>query len=93
MTQPQITPASWLMVATLGITWGATFMVIEIALEGMTPFWLAAGRITFASLLMLVVWGARGFRLFYGPSGHWGAITVIAAFSSAVPFMLLSWGQ
>ncbi|GGE47699.1 DMT family transporter [Actibacterium pelagium] len=93
MTQPQITGKSWLMVATLGITWGATFMVIEIALEGMTPFWLAAGRISFAALLMTAIWGAQGFKLFKTEVRDWPSVVVIGALSSAIPFMLLSWGQ
>lgn len=91
----RITAKSWMMVALLGLTWGATFMVIELALVGITPFWLAAGRIGFAALLMLIVWAALGFRLFRGPvqPGNWAALTAVGALSSALPFMLISWGQ
>ena len=92
---PDITAKSWLMVATLGLTWGATFLVIELALQGITPFWLAAARIGFAALLMLVIWTLRGARLFQQPPDRqdifW--LTMVGAFSTAVPFMLLSWGQ
>ncbi len=87
------TPANWLMVAALGITWGATFLVIEIALRGITPFWLAAGRIGFAALLMTAIWGARGGRLFLSDQRGWSSLCLVGVFSSAVPFMLLSWGQ
>ncbi|MFV1877991.1 DMT family transporter [Nioella sp.] len=90
---PNITRASWLMILVLGLTWGATFMVIEIALRGITPFWLAAARIGFAAALMTVVWLARGGRLFLDDARDWPAMVVIGALSSAVPFMLLSWGQ
>jgi drug/metabolite transporter (DMT)-like permease len=90
---PNITRASWLMIFALGLTWGATFMVIEIALRGITPFWLAAARIGFAAALMTVVWLARGGRLFLDKARDWPAMVVIGALSSAVPFMLLSWGQ
>ncbi|WP_300056364.1 DMT family transporter [uncultured Roseobacter sp.] len=93
--QPVITLQSWLMVGLLGFTWGGTFLVTEIALEGLTPFWLAAGRITFAACLMTTIWAAGGFRLFNAPvtRADWTAATVIGALSSAVPFMLLAWGQ
>lgn len=93
--RPNITATSWLMVATLGLTWGGTFLVTEVALEGMTPFWLAAGRIAFAAALMTAIWGALGFRLFDTPvpSDAKGALIVIGALSSAVPFILLAWGQ
>lgn len=90
---PTITRASWLMILALGLTWGATFMVIEIALRGITPFWLAAARIGFAAALMTAVWLARGGRLFLEAARDWPAMVVIGLLSSAVPFMLLSWGQ
>lgn len=83
------------MIALLGLTWGGTFMVIEIALEGMTPFWLAAGRIGFATVLMIGIWATLGFKLFASPTTTSTklAVAAIGAFSSAVPFILLSWGQ
>ena len=96
MTQaPDIAGKHWLMVATLGVTWGATFMVIEIALTGITPFWLAAGRIGFAAALMTVIWALRGFRLFAQrpDAGASAILLLVGMLSSAIPFMLLSWGQ
>lgn len=83
------------MIALLGLTWGGTFMVIEVALNGMTPFWLAAGRIGFAAALMMAIWAAIGFKLFDAPTsaGTKCAVMAIGAFSSAVPFILLAWGQ
>ena len=69
------------MVALLGLTWGGTFLVTEVALEGITPFWLAAARISFAASLMVLIWGALGFRLFDGPvlRGTWLATVAIGA--------------
>ena len=92
---PEITASSWLMIAVLGFTWGGTFLVIEIALRGMTPFWLAAGRIGFAACLMGSVWAFRGFPLFAEPAARKtiAATLTIGALSAAVPFILLSWGQ
>lgn len=94
-TRPEITANSWAMIAILGFVWGGTFLVIELALVGITPFWLAACRIGFGALLTGAVWGLRGGRLFAAPPTGSDRINlyVIAALSSAVPFMLLSWGQ
>ncbi len=92
-TSPEITPASWGMVAALGLVWGATFLFIELALEGITPFWLAAGRIGFACLLTCVVWQLRGGRVFLTEQTAWGALILSGVLTSAIPFMLLSWGQ
>lgn len=93
MTAPQITRLSWLMIGALGLTWGGTFLVIEIALRGITPFWLAAGRIGFAAALMTAIWAFRGMRLFLSDDRSWGGLIFVGALSSALPFMLLSWGQ
>jgi drug/metabolite transporter (DMT)-like permease len=92
---PQITASSWVMVAILGFVWGGTFLVTELALEGMTPFWLAASRIVFAAVTMTAIWALRGFALFTAPpSGTDKAnLILIGAVSSAVPFCLLAWGQ
>ena len=81
------------MVATLGFVWGGTFMLVEVALRGITPFWLAATRISFATLLTLLIWRRMGGRLFLTAERPWAALTLVGALSSAVPFMLLSWGQ
>lgn len=93
---PQITPLSWLMIGILGLTWGGTFMVTEVALAGgMPPFWLAASRTGFAALLMGGIWLAMGRPLFTGPtSGSDKAnLLIIGGLSSAIPFSLLAWGQ
>ena len=92
-SQPEITPANWGMVATLGLVWGATFLFIELALTGITPFWLAAGRIGFACLLTSGIWMAMGGKVFLSEKTAWGALIVSGILNSAVPFMLLSWGQ
>ena len=42
---PNITATSWLSILLLGFVWGGTFLVIELALQTMTPFWIAAARI------------------------------------------------
>lgn len=92
---PEITYKSWLMVATLALVWGGTFLVTEVALTGITPFWLAASRVGFATFVMLVIWGLRGFPLFRTALTTGEVVTVIAigGFSSSVPFALLAWGQ
>lgn len=83
------------MLAILGLTWGGTFLIIEIALRGMTPFWVAACRITFAAILSTAIWQIRGGQLFAAPLTRAQHINLwtIGLLSSAVPFMLISWGQ
>jgi drug/metabolite transporter (DMT)-like permease len=94
-TAPQITLQSWLMVALLAFIWGGTFLVTEVTLTGITPFWLAAARIGFAAVVMLMIWSWRGFVLFEArpETNEIIALTFIGALSGAVPFALLAWGQ
>ena len=83
------------MIGVLGFTWGSTFLVIELALQGITPAWLAAGRLGFAALLMTagLVW--RRQRLFIDPElpRPWLLLVVVALLSTFVPFVFLTWGQ
>lgn len=92
---PHITAQSWVMVGVLGLVWGGTFPVIELALAEFTPFWLAAGRIVFAAILTVAIWRALGGRLFEHPPTRAEKTNLIAigALSTALPFMLISWGQ
>ena len=92
--QPDITLRSWIAVTVLGLVWGASFLFVELALEGITPFWLAASRILLAGVVTTAVWQWRGGLLFEGEErAGWSLLIAISAMSTAVPFMLLSWGQ
>jgi len=90
-----ITGRHWLMVAVLGLTWGGAFLVIEIALRGITPLWLAAARISLGALFTSAIWQLRGGKLFTErPARHQLVMLVLLGLlSSALPFMLLNWGQ
>ena len=94
-SSPDISRRDWIMVAALGVIWGSTFLVIEIALRGITPFWLASARIVFASALVGLFWLIKGARLFSAPvsPGTWVLLIVTGNLSTAVPFLLVSWGQ
>ena len=92
---PAITKSSWLLILLLAFIWGGTFLVTEIALTEMPPFWIAATRVGLAATVMIPIWGLRGFRLFTTPPtrADIAAVIFIGAASSAVPFSLLAWGQ
>lgn len=92
--KPEITWVSWVMIALLGLIWGSTFMVIEFALSGMTPIWVAAARIIFAAPILGAFWGYTGKRLSRStqpfPTRY---LIVNAIFSFVAPFSLIAWGQ
>ncbi|MDQ2091685.1 DMT family transporter [Marimonas arenosa] len=90
---PTIDGKSWLMVLTLGLVWGGTFLFQNLALRTTAPFWVAAARIGFACALTWGVWRMRGARMFTTSATDWPRLIVVSLLSSALPFLFLSWGQ
>ena len=83
----------WMMVSTLGIVWGSTFLFIELALQGITPLWLTSARIVFATIITSIIWLMRGGKLFATEETAWLRLGIIGIISTALPFQLISWGQ
>lgn len=68
-------------------------MVQKLALDHVAPFWVAAGRISFAAFITVLIWQLRGRRMFTEGRADWGRLVFVSIFSAAVPFMLLAWAQ
>ena len=87
------TVTNWLSIAALGLIWGATFMVVTIALEGYDPFTIACARTTLGAgaLLILMYVLRRPLPEFTPQMSRY--LVVIGLLNTAVPFALLSWGQ
>ena len=83
----------WIMVFTLGIVWGSTFLFIELALQGITPLWLTSARIVLAAAITSVIWLKCGGVLFINRDTAWLRLGIIGITSTALPFQLISWGQ
>lgn len=88
---------NWLLLATLGVVWGASFMGSKFALTGYAPLWVAAFRICIGGVTLTALAYALGRRLpdWNAPDGKriWFHALGMAVFTNAVPFTLLSWGQ
>jgi len=94
---PVILPRHWFQLGFLGLVWGASFMFMKIALDGVGPFVLAASRVVLGSAFLLVILYAMGKRLPGWRSRNdrviWGFALGVAALGNAVPFVMLAWGQ
>lgn len=77
----------------LGLIWGATFMVVSIALEGYGPVTVAAARTTLGAVALLAVMVITGRGIPRWDRTLWNYIVWIGLLSTALPFVLLSWGQ
>ena len=76
----------------VGALWGASFILIAIALRSFGPVTIAAGRILLAALVLLVISFAAGYR-FPTAFADWRKMVVIGVLNSALPFFLISWGM
>ncbi len=93
----EISALNWLRIGALGMIWGASFMFVSVALTGAGPFFVAAVRIVLGAgfLLCLLRLKGRGLPPVRGGVGPriWGFALIMALFSNAFPFVLLSWAQ
>nr|WP_170538778.1 DMT family transporter [Ruegeria arenilitoris] len=90
---PQPNIRDWSGVIALGLIWGGTFMVVAMALEGYGPVTVATARTTLGAVMLLALMGLTGRHIpSLTPSLAWSVI-LIGILSTALPFVLLSWGQ
>lgn len=88
---------AWALLLLLGVIWGSSFMLTNIAVREIPPLTLAALRLCFASVLMLAA--ARLFRgrlpRFRTRAGRrlWRFAFVAAVFGAAGPFWMVSWAN
>jgi drug/metabolite transporter (DMT)-like permease len=81
-----------LRLGALGCIWGTSFLLIKVGLEQLSPAELVLGRLLAGSLVLLVFIFIRRVAL---PAGWvmWGHLMLMGAVASAVPFLLISWGE
>ena len=85
---------NWLLIASLGVIWGAAFMLVSVSLEGFGPWTVAAGRTLLGGAVLWVLGAALGQGLNTIPSARgWAFAIAIGLGAIALPFALLSWGQ
>lgn len=81
-----------LLLALLALLWGASYLLIELALESLPPVTLIASRVTIAALLLLAVAAWRGERLPRDPA-TWRLLLLQSFFNATAAWTLLAWGQ
>ncbi len=79
--------------AVLAVSWGSSFFFIAIALRHFGPLTVAAGRIFIGALFLLSIAFVRRERFPRLTRRNWGLLVLAALVETALPFMLISWGQ
>jgi len=86
-----MTRRSWLLLLVLAALWGASYAFIKVALEDVSPVFLAFARIALGALVL------APFALRAGAAGaarrHWPWIAVVAIVQVDVPFLLIAVGE
>jgi len=80
------------VLVALGSLWGASFLFIKVVVDETAPIELAAGRVFFGAVALAPVVWLRGLRL-SGRRWVLGDLLILAVFSSAIPFVLISWAE
>lgn len=81
----------------LALIWGAAFALIKIAVAGIPPLTMTAGRIALGAILLLAVQATVGpplAALLRPPVGrHWRQFLVLGMLGNGIPFALIGWGE
>jgi drug/metabolite transporter (DMT)-like permease len=85
-------PRDTALLVTLGSMWGLSFLFIEVALRGLTPVWIVAGRTVTGAAFLLVVLRLRGHRV---PRSLrlWLHLGILGVVSNAIPWSAVAWAQ
>jgi drug/metabolite transporter (DMT)-like permease len=85
-------PREWVVFFALGLIWGSSFLWIKIAVQEVDPFTLVSWRLLFGTLGMVavIIWKRPSFP---PQRSIWLALAVLGIINTALPFVLISWGE
>ncbi len=90
MSKPRLT--DWLLLLSLVAIWGSSFLLTKLAVVGLPPTTVVAGRLVVAAVALLALARWRGLGLSRSRR-LWGYLIAIAVTGNCLPFFLISWGQ
>lgn len=80
------------LLVVLSFLWGASFTLIEVAIESIPPATIVFGRLAIGAALLIIMALLSGVTL-PRSSARWGALLIQGILQSALPFTLITWGQ
>lgn len=86
-------PIDWILLWTLSILWGGSFLFNELALAGLPSLTIVWGRVGLAAVLLMLALRMSGQGM--PPRAVWPALAVMGVLNNLVPFtlFLLAQGQ
>jgi drug/metabolite transporter (DMT)-like permease len=82
----------WMLLFTLSLLWGGSFLFIGVAVKEIPPLTLVFGRVALAAAALGLVLAATGAGF---PRGRkiWLALAGMGFLNNIIPFSLIFWGQ
>lgn len=81
----------WILLWTLSLLWGGSFLFNELALAGLPPLSIVWGRVALAAVLLVLV--VRAFGQGAPPRRLWPALAVMGLLNNLLPFTLFVLAQ
>lgn len=84
---------NWVLILSLGVIWGTAFMGVSLALDGIGPWGVTAGRVAIGAAALIALGPLLGQPVWALRQGQqWAFVLAIGLGAIALPFSLLSWG-
>jgi drug/metabolite transporter (DMT)-like permease len=87
-----MTRGSSVRLGLLALLWGSNFLLIRVALKGLSPFAIVLVRMLLGAGVLVAVIRVHAQRLPAG-RGVWGHLGVTALIANIVPYFLFAWAE
>ena len=83
---------NWLLVISLGIIWGSSFLFVEILLNNINPWMIVFLRVSIASIILISFCIYKNINLNLKLNDYYN-ISVMSLLNNVIPFLLIVYGQ
>jgi drug/metabolite transporter (DMT)-like permease len=82
---------AWWLFATVSVLWGIPYLFIKLAVEDISPIWVAFGRLVVAfAVLLPYAWHKGALRSI---GGHWKVLLGYSVIEICLPWPLIGFGE
>jgi drug/metabolite transporter (DMT)-like permease len=85
-------PREWVLLLTLSVVWGGSFLFIGVAVKELPPLTIVALRVVLAALALQAALRLVGIRIPMRGEA-WRAFFGMGVLNNVIPFVLIVWGQ
>ena len=91
MASSGMSARAWWLFAAVSVLWGIPYLFIKLAVEDLSPVWVAFGRIVVAfAVLLPYAWHKGALR---GLGRHWKPLLVYSVIEICLPWPLIGFGE